>query len=145
MPNFNVGDLVCWTSKGGKYEKAKQGKIVYEVPPDTDPIIKFVDKYYLDETYKIMFQGFGRKTKGYLVEVFDGTKKKPKLYFPLVKYLKLIKSINQEDPYLIILKEIKEEIVKLTNILNWKLGQSNISVEPSFKNLFSSLYTMEGK
>lgn len=153
MINFNVGDLVCWTSKGGKYEKMKQGKILYEVPANTDPITKFVDKYYLDETYKIMFESFGRQTKGYLVEVTNGTKNKPKLYFPLIKNLKLVNSTNPDDSYLVILKEIKEEIAKLTNILNWKLGQINISIEPSFKNLvkeldkldFSLLHTLEGK
>jgi len=91
---MKVGDLVEWESQAAAYWTTKAGKIVAIVPDDVNPLkTGFGRKAYYENTHRIMFDGGYRPHKSYLVEVPGGktAKAMPKLYWPRVNQLKLVK------------------------------------------------------
>lgn len=77
MPSFKKGDTVTWTSQASGFKKKKTGKVVGVIMAGYIPG-QVNEKFY--------FRGFGvkgRPHRSYIVDV-NG-----KLYWPLVKYLKL--------------------------------------------------------
>lgn len=85
LTEFNIGDTVQWTSRGGKSTLTKSGKIVAEVLPGERPLKIAAENFF---NHKLMFDGlFEVKEKRYLVEVVR--KGRNYLYLPLTKKLKL--------------------------------------------------------
>lgn len=87
VPTFKRGDEVTWTSQAGGYVKKKRGVIVEVVKPERRPT-------NVDGDYLRFRGGFGhelvasvRNHRSYIVKTADG-----KLYWPLVKYLRAVKS-----------------------------------------------------
>lgn len=75
QPSFKKGDIVTWTSQASGFKKKKTGKVVFVLPADHAPW----ECGWGDS-------GFGsapRNHRSYIVDV-NG-----KLYWPLVKHLKL--------------------------------------------------------
>lgn len=90
-PEFEVGDIVAWSSQARGCIKNKKGKVVYKSNLDSRLVpIRIHDAGFSDHTR--MFDGlFFEKPFGYLVSVpGDTPERKPKLYMPRVSGLRLV-------------------------------------------------------
>lgn len=89
MKKFEKGQVVCWYSQAGGYEKEKIGTIVRVVERDKmNPPKKIAMKEFPNHMRKFdgnnVPAGFD---EAYLVEVFKSAKAKPRLYMPNPKNL----------------------------------------------------------
>ena len=98
METFKVGDKVSWTSHSKGWITTKTGTIAYVLYRANHgwhkkhEIHEVVKKNF--PKHKTMFTGFeipGKAKTGYLVEVINSPKAKPRLYMPYPTKLKLIK------------------------------------------------------
>lgn len=91
---FKIGDIVTWKSQAQGYEKVKTGEIVGVVPANRIPYpSSFVKKYHPFDFIQMYGCSLPRKEESYIVKVKDGKtdEAKPKLYWPRVKSLTLVK------------------------------------------------------
>ena len=91
-PEFEVGDIVAWSSQAGGRVKNKKGKVVYKSNLNSK---LFPTRIHggLFSDHSRMFDGLSfEKPYGYLVSVpGDTSERKPKLYMPRVSGLRLMK------------------------------------------------------
>jgi len=92
---MNIGDMVEWESQSAGSWTAKKGKIVAKIPPGIYPKrTDYGNRAYYTGTHRFCFEpGSVRNQISYLIEVSGGktAKAKPKLYWPRVSQLKLVK------------------------------------------------------
>lgn len=91
MGQFKVGDEVSWRSSSSGTTKKKKGSILKVVPAGYYPSQLLGGNYEMGNKYKVMFDGLGREDESYLVLVPAPRGGKPRLYWPRVKHLKLVK------------------------------------------------------
>lgn len=89
---FNVGDSVTWTSQAGGNTKTKTGKVVAVIPggPSSgEQAGKEIRSRVRAGTHRSAFGGgWARAEDSYVIEVPQGPKAKPVLYWPVAKVLK---------------------------------------------------------
>jgi len=84
-PKFKPGDHVAWTSQAGGKSKTKQGIVIAVVLPQQRLLNAIdADKWRVGHLEIYAY----RPHKSYLIQVG----KSKRLYWPLVKYLKLVES-----------------------------------------------------
>lgn len=96
---FKPGDLVTWTSQASGKSKTKQGVLIGMVPAMEKVLMYVPASYSLRNSNEVVLSQ-RRNHESYLIQVG----KSKRLYWPLVKYLKLVKpeplDIEDEDrPY----------------------------------------------
>lgn len=90
--SLKVGDEVEWSSQAnGNYMK-KRGKVVLVVPPGIRPyhLLASMDLRNRN-THAIDPRTMHRQTESYIIEVPSKGKGAPKLYWPLISRLELVK------------------------------------------------------
>ena len=92
---MEIGDKVTWESQARGRTKTKTGVIVEEIIASKNELWK-IRKWYADEgCHTLMFDGYSMPADiAYFVEVYDGPTRKPKLYFPNPKNLKIVKEAD---------------------------------------------------
>jgi len=97
--SFKIGDRVEWASQAGSYEKIKSGWVAEIVPAATGCYAVRDRVAALTKAHNCGKAAFGyggaRKHDSYLIIVdFPGTKKKPRVYWPVASKLKAASAIN---------------------------------------------------
>jgi hypothetical protein len=111
MASFNVGDKVKWTSQSGGVVKEKVGVVVARVPGNSNPatLLEKLESTHsvaqvASQTRRLLAK---RETTSYLVAVQVSPKAKPRVYWPSVNHLVLVRenenaaeeeSPNEETP-----------------------------------------------
>lgn len=92
---FKVGDVVSWGSQAGGYHTKKEGKVLLIVPPGDRPHQTMLKSDNVSEmtynTHAIDPRTLWRKEESYIIEVPAKGKGKPRLYWPLLSSLALVK------------------------------------------------------
>ena len=84
-PKFKPGDPVTWTSQAGGESKTKQGIVLIVVLAGRNLKEAITDEQWREFTYPYSFSS-RRPHESYLIQVG----KSKRLYWPPVKYLKLV-------------------------------------------------------
>jgi hypothetical protein len=101
MQKIEVNTRVKWTSQAGGFHVEKRGVVVYVLPADVPPILNSAYRdegpiYDVAAKHRAKMQGgsiAARKHESYFVLVSSpmGSKAAPKLYWPVVSLLKVVK------------------------------------------------------
>lgn len=83
---FELGDIVKWTSQAGGRVKHKQGQVVHIVPPKMSPDKDYHRLINLNRWKSRWGYGLSRKEESYLVLVLDPPRL-PSLYWPRTSLL----------------------------------------------------------
>ena len=102
---IKLGSQVKWTSQSGGFKATKVGVVVHVLPAGAAPFNGFGSGLMadLEKKYGAKAQGgtfMARKHESYIVLVRDPKRPRaaPKLYWPIVSKLKLVKSRKVEAP-----------------------------------------------
>lgn len=89
---MKIGDKVKWTSQSGGDSTEKQGVITYVISANTRAQNGIRVQAIQQKTHTVMFDGCSsRSHESYIVEVHQPGKRRPKMYWPRVSQLILIK------------------------------------------------------
>lgn len=99
-PKFKPGDHVIWTSQAGGKSKTKQGIVYLTVPPDT-ALVELAE-CFVNQTFNVRADfASRRKHESYVIQIPGELR----LYWPLVKYLKPIESIEEFEQLQVVERE----------------------------------------
>lgn len=89
--DFKLGDTVTWTSQANAGYKRKTGKIIVILPANSKPY-SFISEeiFFKYNCAAVDPRSLPRNHRSYLVSIENGNAK-PKLYWPRVSLLKIVK------------------------------------------------------